>query len=77
MRLGSEAFQQRGSQSRFANTCLTGQQHHLAFAGLRFRPAPQQQFEFFLPTDKVGQTARVERLEAALDRSSDAVPPKP
>ena len=33
--------------------------HYLAFAGLCLRPAPQQQFEFFFPPDKVGQAARV------------------
>jgi hypothetical protein len=35
------------------------EQHHLAFASLRFRPAPQQQFEFFFPAHEVGQTACV------------------
>jgi hypothetical protein len=40
----------------------------LAFAGLRFRPASQQQVEFLFSPDKLGQAARVESLEAALDR---------
>ena len=44
---------------------FAGEQHHLAFAGLRLRPAPQQQFEFFFPPDKLSQAARVESLEAA------------
>ena len=48
---------------------LTGEQHHLAFAGLCLRPAPQQQFEFFFPPDKLGQAARVQSLEAAFHRS--------
>ena len=43
--------------------------HHLTFAGLCLRPAPQQQFEFFLPTDEGGQSARVQRLKAALNRA--------
>jgi hypothetical protein len=33
----------------------------------RLRPAPQQQFEFFLATNKLGQSARVKSLEAAFD----------
>ena len=69
MRLGSEAFQQRSRQSRLADARFAREQHHLAFAGLRLRPAPQQQFEFFFPPDKLGQAARVESLEAAFDRS--------
>ena len=76
VRLGCEAFQQRCGQSRLADARFTGEQHHLAFAGLRFRPAPQQEFEFFFPSDKLGQAARVESLEAAFDRSSVAVPPR-
>ena len=67
VRFASEAFQQRCSKPRFADTGLARQQHHLAFAGLCLRPAPQQQFEFFFPTDKLGQSARVQRLEAAFD----------
>ena len=43
-----------------------GEQHHLAFASLRLRPAPEQQFEFFLATNKFGQSTRVQGLEAAL-----------
>jgi hypothetical protein len=40
-------------------------QHHLAFAGLGSRPAPQQQFEFFFPADESGQATTAQRLEAA------------
>jgi hypothetical protein len=54
-------------QSRLSNTWLTGQQHRLPFAALRFRPAPQQQVEFFFPTDKVSHACRVESVEAAFD----------
>ena len=50
--------------------------HHLAFAGLCFRPAAQQQIEFFFPPDKVGQAARVESLKAAFHGSSVAVRPR-
>ena len=67
MRLSGKAFQQRCRQPRLADARLAGQQHHLAFAGLCLRPAPQQQFEFFFPPDKFGQSARVQSLEAALD----------
>ena len=63
----SKPFQQRSRQSRFADPRFTGEQHHLAFAGLCFRPAPQQEFEFFFPPDKLGQSARVKSLEAAFD----------
>ena len=43
--------------------------HHLAFAALCLRPAPQQQFEFFFPPDERGQSGRVHRLEAAFRRT--------
>ena len=65
MRFGGEAFQKRGREPRFADAGLAGEQHHLAFAGLCPRPAPQQQFEFFFPPDERGQAGRVQRLEAA------------
>jgi hypothetical protein len=39
----------------------------LAFARLRLRPAAQQKIEFFFPTDKLGQSACVQSLEAAFD----------
>ena len=68
MRLGSEAFQQRSRQSRFADARFAGEQHHLAFAGLCLRPAAQQEFEFFFPPDEFSQAARVQSLEAAFDR---------
>ena len=41
--------------------------HHLAFAGLCLRPAPQQHFEFFFSPDKLSQAGRVHSLEAAFD----------
>ena len=63
--LRSETFQQRRRQSRLAYARLTGEQDHLAFTGLRFRPAAQQQFEFFVSPNKSGEAARVQRLEAA------------
>ena len=67
VRFRSEAFQQRRCQSRLADPRFTGEQHHLTFAALRFRPAAQQQFEFFFPPDKLSEAARVESLEAAFD----------
>jgi hypothetical protein len=39
----------------------------LTLAGLRLRPAPQQQFEFFFTPDKLSQSAGVEGLKTALD----------
>jgi hypothetical protein len=43
------------------------EQHHLAFADLCLRPAPQQQFEFFFAPNEVRQAGRVKSLEAAFD----------
>ena len=77
VRLGGEAFQQRGREPRFADAGLAGEQHHLAFAGLCPRPAPQQQFEFFFPPDERGQAARVQRLEAAFHRTRPQRRPGP
>ena len=66
VRLIREALQKRRREPRLADPCLARQQHYLAFAGLRLRPAPQQQFEFFIPPNKFSQAARVESLEAAV-----------
>ena len=77
VRLASETFQKRGREPRFADAGLAGEQHHLTFASLCPRPAPQQQFEFFLTPDELGQAARVQSLEAAFRRSSLAGPPRP
>jgi hypothetical protein len=67
VRLGGEALKQRGSEPRLTNAWLAGEQHYLTFAGLRSGPAPKQKFEFFFPTDKLGQSARVQSLKAAFD----------
>ena len=77
MRFAFQAFHKRSSKPRFANTCLAGQEHHLAFASLRLRPAPQQQFEFFLATNKLCQSARVQRFEAAFNRNGSQDTPSP
>ena len=69
MRLSRETLQQRRSQSRLADACLARQEHHLAFAGLCLRPAPQQEFEFFFPSNKLSQAAPVKSLEPAFHRS--------
>jgi hypothetical protein len=69
MRLGSDTLKQRRCQPGLSNTRLAGEQHCLTFAGFCFRPPPQQQVEFFFPADEVGQSARVESLEAAFHRS--------
>ena len=50
-------------------------QHHLTFAGLRFRPPPHQQFEFFFSTDQLGQAARVKSIEAAFHGSGSQCHP--
>src|ERR1700745_2094544 len=77
MRLGSEAFEQRGREARFADAGLAGEQHHLTFAGLRSRPAPQQQLGLFFPADEGGQAGRVQRLETAFDGSPSQRRPGP
>ncbi len=59
VRLRRKALEQRRSQPRFANTCLARQKHHLAFASLRLRPTPQQQFKVFFPSDKLSHAACV------------------
>ena len=65
--LSRKTFQQRRRQPRLPDARLAGEQHHLAFADLCLRPAPQQQFEFFFAADEVSQAARMESLEAAFD----------
>ena len=62
-----DCLHERGREPGFADAGLTGQQHDLAFAGLGFRPAPQQQFKLFFSSDECSQAAGVHRLEAALD----------
>ena len=49
----------------------------MAFATLCLRPAPKQEFDFFFPTDKLGQSARVQRLEAAFNRNRPQRRPVP
>src|SRR5215831_10670767 len=68
MWLASKVVQQRSRQSRFADARFTGDQHHLALTCLCFRPPPHQQIEFFLAPDKLCKAARVQCLEAALNR---------
>src|ERR1700688_880547 len=65
VRLADKAIPKRCGEPRLSYAGLAGKQNHLAFDRLCFRPAPQQQFEFFLPSDKIGHTGRMERLEAA------------
>jgi hypothetical protein len=67
MRLGSDVLRQGGREPRLADARFAREQHHLAFAGLRFRPPPQQQFEFFFPSYKLRDAARVESIETAFD----------
>jgi hypothetical protein len=44
--LASKAVQQRGSQSRFSDPRLIGQQHYLTFAGLGFVPTRGRLWHF-------------------------------
>src|SRR6185437_11063670 len=69
VRLASEAFQERSRQSRLSDARFTRKQHHLTFPGLCFRPPAQQQIEFFFPSDKFRQPARVKSLEPTLRRT--------
>ena len=41
----------------------------MPFARFCFGPAPQQQFQFFVPPDEGGQASRVQGVEAALNRT--------
>src|SRR4029077_13568081 len=65
VRLADEAFHERRSKPRLADTGLARKQYHLSFAGFRPGPTPQQQFKFFFPPDE-GSQSRVQRLKAAL-----------
>ena len=69
VRLGRDGFEQRCSQSRLANTGLADEQHHLAFASFCLRPAPQQQFKFFLPSDEISQPTAMQCLKTACRRA--------
>ena len=52
-------------QARFADSRLTGQQHHLPFALLGVGPARQQEVEFLVTTNQRGQAAHGGGLEPA------------
>src|SRR5215472_17369978 len=67
MRFRSDSFQKSGREPRFADARFTGNQHHLTVAALRPRPAPQQQFGFFVAPDESDQTTRMQGLEPAFD----------
>jgi hypothetical protein len=73
----AEAFQKRSRESGFPDPSLTGDQHHLAFAGFCSGPAPKQQFGLFLTSDEGGQARRAQCLEAALDGTRTQRPPRP
>jgi hypothetical protein len=65
--LASKAFQERSRQSRFADAWLAREQHHLPFANLTLRPAPEKQIKFFFAPNKLCQAACMHGLEAAFD----------
>jgi hypothetical protein len=77
VRFAGDTLQQRRRKPRFADPGLAGKQHHLAFAGLRLRPAPLQQFDFFFTSHERGQIARVQGLETALHRTRPQRRPDP
>jgi hypothetical protein len=58
-------FSKDNSEPTLADAGFSGEQYYLALATLCSRPAPQQQFGFFVAPDESSQTARVQRLEAA------------
>src|SRR5215471_19212640 len=66
MRLGLDAFRQRGGQARLANTRLTGDQHHPPFAELCLLPAPQQEVELLVAANE-RRGPRTQCLKAADD----------
>jgi hypothetical protein len=66
VRLRSDAFEQRSRQPR--DLPIPGSPDSSTTwpsAALRLRPAPQQQFEFFLSPYKLGQAGCVESVKAA------------
>src|SRR6516165_8284239 len=67
MRFWTNSFQKGGGEPGFADARFAGNQHHLTVAALRPRPAPQQQFGFFLAPDEESETARMQCLEPAFD----------
>ena len=69
MRFRGDTFKQRCREPGFADTGFSREQHHLSLAVLGSGPAPQQEFKFFFPTNERGEAARMQCLEAALDRS--------
>src|SRR3954471_25055277 len=62
VRLGSNPRDQRLGETGLAHPWLSRDQHHLAVAGLRLRPAAQQQLDLFLAPNQRRQT-RAQRLE--------------
>ena len=67
MRFDGQAFQQRGRESRLANACLAGEQHHLAFTDslLSTSVARSKSSSSSRPTSAV-RPPGCSRLEAAL-----------
>ena len=53
-------------QARFANPRLTAEQHHLPLPRPGLRPALLQQRHLFFPAHQRCQSARGDRLQAAL-----------
>ena len=76
VRFADKVIPERCGEPRLPYAGLAGKQNHLAFAALCFRPAPQQQFEFFFPSDKLGQAASREAPRSGFRPKTVAAPPR-
>src|SRR4029077_6840013 len=61
-----EALEERRHNARFADSGVTGNQHHLALALPSQLLAREQEFDFRLAADKANRARRAYRVEAAL-----------
>ena len=74
--MGLEPLAQRAQDAALADAGFARQQHHLAFAVLRLRPAAQQQIQFLVAADQRRQRASaVMGIEAAFRRQGTLHPP--
>ena len=76
VRLGGEAFQQRGREPRFADARLARQQYHLAFAGLGSATSAAAAIRILLPArrERSGRSRAAPR--SGFPPSSPAAPPR-
>src|SRR5262245_25818995 len=66
-RLLTKPLLQRGSEARFADARLAGNQRDLSMAAFSALPTPQQQINFLSPSDERGQRSAAQSFEAAFD----------